>query len=178
MVVLKNQNRRSGIFYLRPLCGFGFFSKSDFSAIFFSHFRSSTDSFLKFSLSRLQINAKYACSVSLSWLTISPAVSSISFSGLSSGTLKKSSLCVSRRARAIPFMFHLLKVINLLIEYLGILSSANALAGRSTPLSAGSGAQACPDGQIHRPFGWFGVAGMPWRADQRLFGRFGGAGMP
>lgn len=74
--------------------------------------------------------------------------------------------------------FHLLKVINLLIEYLGILSSANALAGRSTPLSAGSGAQACPDGQIHRPFGWFGVAGMPWRADQRLFGRFGGAGMP
>ena len=32
MVVLKNQNRRSGIFYLRPLCGFGFFSKSDFSA--------------------------------------------------------------------------------------------------------------------------------------------------
>lgn len=74
MVVLKNQNRRSGIFYLRPLCGFGFFSKSDFSAIFFSHFRSSTDSFLKFSLSRLQINAKYACSVSLSWLTISPAV--------------------------------------------------------------------------------------------------------
>ena len=41
MVVLKNQNRRSGIFYLRPLCGFGFFSKSDFSAIFFSHFRSS-----------------------------------------------------------------------------------------------------------------------------------------
>ena len=50
MVVLKNQNRRSGIFYLRPLCGFGFFSKSDFSAIFFSHFRSSTDSFLKFSL--------------------------------------------------------------------------------------------------------------------------------
>lgn len=75
MVVLKNQNRRSGIFYLRPLCGFGFFSKSDFSAIFFSHFRSSTDSFLKFSLSRLQINAKYACSVSLSWLTISPAVS-------------------------------------------------------------------------------------------------------
>ena len=88
MVVLKNQNRRSGIFYLRPLCGFGFFSKSDFSAIFFSHFRSSTDSFLKFSLSRLQINAKYACSVSLSWLTISPAVSSISFSGLSSGTLK------------------------------------------------------------------------------------------
>ena len=55
---------------------------------------------------------------------------------------------------------------------------ANALAGRSTPLSAGSGAQACPDGQIHRPFGWFGVAGMPWRADQRLFGRFGGAGMP
>ena len=34
MVVLKNQNRRSGIFYLRPLCGFGFFSKSDFSAIF------------------------------------------------------------------------------------------------------------------------------------------------
>lgn len=104
MVVLKNQNRRSGIFYLRPLCGFGFFSKSDFSAIFFSHFRSSTDSFLKFSLSRLQINAKYACSVSLSWLTISPAVSSISFSGLSSGTLKKSSLCVSRRARAIPFM--------------------------------------------------------------------------
>ena len=31
MVVLKNQNRRSGIFYLRPLCGFGFFSKSDFS---------------------------------------------------------------------------------------------------------------------------------------------------
>lgn len=52
MVVLKNQNRRSGIFYLRPLCGFGFFSKSDFSAIFFSHFRSSTDSFLKFSLSR------------------------------------------------------------------------------------------------------------------------------
>ena len=101
MVVLKNQNRRSGIFYLRPLCGFGFFSKSDFSAIFFSHFRSSTDSFLKFSLSRLQINAKYACSVSLSWLTISPAVSSISFSGLSSGTLKKSSLCVSRRARAI-----------------------------------------------------------------------------
>ena len=49
MVVLKNQNRRSGIFYLRPLCGFGFFSKSDFSAIFFSHFRSSTDSFLKFS---------------------------------------------------------------------------------------------------------------------------------
>ena len=26
MVVLKNQNRRSGIFYLRPLCGFGFFS--------------------------------------------------------------------------------------------------------------------------------------------------------
>lgn len=99
MVVLKNQNRRSGIFYLRPLCGFGFFSKSDFSAIFFSHFRSSTDSFLKFSLSRLQINAKYACSVSLSWLTISPAVSSISFSGLSSGTLKKSSLCVSRRAR-------------------------------------------------------------------------------
>ena len=84
MVVLKNQNRRSGIFYLRPLCGFGFFSKSDFSAIFFSHFRSSTDSFLKFSLSRLQINAKYACSVSLSWLTISPAVSSISFSGLSS----------------------------------------------------------------------------------------------
>src|SRR5574344_2832613 len=68
MVVLKNQNRRSGIFYLRPLCGFGFFSKSDFSAIFFSHFRSSTDSFLKFSLSRLQINAKYACSVSLSWL--------------------------------------------------------------------------------------------------------------
>lgn len=103
MVVLKNQNRRSGIFYLRPLCGFGFFSKSDFSAIFFSHFRSSTDSFLKFSLSRLQINAKYACSVSLSWLTISPAVSSISFSGLSSGTLKKSSLCVSRRARAIPF---------------------------------------------------------------------------
>ncbi|WP_456298643.1 hypothetical protein [Intestinibaculum porci] len=94
MVVLKNQNRRSGIFYLRPLCGFGFFSKSDFSAIFFSHFRSSTDSFLKFSLSRLQINAKYACSVSLSWLTISPAVSSISFSGLSSGTLKKSSLCV------------------------------------------------------------------------------------
>lgn len=69
MVVLKNQNRRSGIFYLRPLCGFGFFSKSDFSAIFFSHFRSSTDSFLKFSLSRLQINAKYACSVSLSWLT-------------------------------------------------------------------------------------------------------------
>ena len=82
MVVLKNQNRRSGIFYLRPLCGFGFFSKSDFSAIFFSHFRSSTDSFLKFSLSRLQINAKYACSVSLSWLTISPAVSSISFSGV------------------------------------------------------------------------------------------------
>ena len=102
MVVLKNQNRRSGIFYLRPLCGFGFFSKSDFSAIFFSHFRSSTDSFLKFSLSRLQINAKYACSVSLSWLTISPAVSSISFSGLSSGTLKKSSLCVSRRAKANP----------------------------------------------------------------------------
>ena len=101
MVVLKNQNRRSGIFYLRPLCGFGFFSKSDFSAIFFSHFRSSTDSFLKFSLSRLQINAKYACSVSLSWLTISPAVSSISFSGLSSGTLKKSSLCASRRSRAI-----------------------------------------------------------------------------
>ena len=46
MVVLKNQNRRSGNFYLRPLCGFGFFSKSDFSAIFFSHFRSSTDSFL------------------------------------------------------------------------------------------------------------------------------------
>lgn len=76
------------------------------------------------------------------------------------------------------YFFHLLKVINLLIEYLGILSSANALAGRSTPLSAGSGAQACPDGQIHRPFGWFGVAGMPWRADQRLFGRFGGAGMP
>ena len=29
MVVLKNQNRRSGIFYLRPLCGFGFFSKSE-----------------------------------------------------------------------------------------------------------------------------------------------------
>lgn len=53
MVVLKNQNRRSGIFYLRPLCGFGFFSKSDFSAIFFSHFRSSTDSFLKFSLEQL-----------------------------------------------------------------------------------------------------------------------------
>ena len=76
------------------------------------------------------------------------------------------------------YRLHLLKVINLLIEYLGILSSANALAGRSTPLSAGSGAQACPDGQIHRPFGWFGVAGMPWRADQRLFGRFGGAGMP
>lgn len=74
MVVLKNQNRRSGIFYLRPLCGFGFFSKSDFSAIFFSHFRSSTDSFLKFSLSRLQINAKYACSVSLSWLVVSSAV--------------------------------------------------------------------------------------------------------
>ena len=94
MVVLKNQNRRSGIFYLRPLCGFGFFSKSDFSAIFFSHFRSSTDSFLKFSLSRLQINAKYACSVSLSWLTISPAVSSISFSGLSSGTHEKSSCVV------------------------------------------------------------------------------------
>ena len=35
MVVLKNQNRRSGIFYLRPLCGFGFFSKSDFSALNF-----------------------------------------------------------------------------------------------------------------------------------------------
>ena len=34
MVVLKNQNRRSGIFYLRPLCGFGFFSKSDFPQSF------------------------------------------------------------------------------------------------------------------------------------------------
>ena len=56
MVVLKNQNRRSGIFYLRPLCGFGFFSKSDFSAIFFSHFRSSTDSFLKFSLGQFTRN--------------------------------------------------------------------------------------------------------------------------
>ena len=31
---------------MRPRCGFGFFSKSDFSAIFFSHFFSSSDSFL------------------------------------------------------------------------------------------------------------------------------------
>ena len=33
MVVLKNQNRRSGIFYLRPLCGFGFFSKDAIEAM-------------------------------------------------------------------------------------------------------------------------------------------------
>ena len=32
--------------YFRPRCGFGFFSKSDFCAIRFSHFLSSSDSFL------------------------------------------------------------------------------------------------------------------------------------
>ena len=32
-------------FYFHPRCGFGFFSKSDFSAIRFSHFFSSSDSF-------------------------------------------------------------------------------------------------------------------------------------
>ena len=50
------------VLYFRPRWGFGFFSKSDFCAIFFSHFFSSSDSFFKFSLSRLQINAKDACS--------------------------------------------------------------------------------------------------------------------
>ena len=73
-------------------------SKSDFSEIFFSHFFSSPDSFLKFSRSRLQINAKDACSGSLSGLAFSVAASNNPFSGLSSGTLKKSSLCVSRRS--------------------------------------------------------------------------------
>ena len=51
--------------YFLPRCGFGFFSKSDFCVIFFSHFFSSSDSFFKFRLSRLQINAKAACSGSI-----------------------------------------------------------------------------------------------------------------
>lgn len=55
--------------YFHPHCGFGFFNKSDFSAIFFSHFVSSADSFPKFSRSRLQINANAACSGSLSGLS-------------------------------------------------------------------------------------------------------------
>lgn len=74
--------------YFRPRCGFGFFSKSDFSAIFFSHFFSSSDSFFKFNLSRLQINAKDACSGSPSSLAASSAACKNPFSGLSSGTLK------------------------------------------------------------------------------------------
>ncbi len=82
---------------LFPLCGFGFFSKSDFCAIFFSHFFYSSDSFFKFNLSRLQINAKDACSESMSGLAASSTVCKKSFSGLSSGTLKKSSLWASRR---------------------------------------------------------------------------------
>lgn len=61
--------------------------------------------------------------------------------------------------------FHLLKVINLLIEYLGILSSANALAGRSTALSAGSGSQACPGGQISAFSAGSGAQACP---DRRL----------
>ena len=89
---------------LSPRCGLGFFNKSDFCAIFFSHFFSSSDSFFKFNLSRLQINAKAACSGSPSSLATSSAVCKKSFSGLSSGTLKKSSLCASRRSRAILFM--------------------------------------------------------------------------
>ena len=90
--------------YFRPRCGFGFFSKSDFSAIFFSHFFSSSDSFFKFNLSRLQINAKDACSGSPSSLAASSAACKNPFSGLSSGTLKKSSLWASRRSRAILFI--------------------------------------------------------------------------
>lgn len=90
--------------YFLPRCGFGFFSKSDFCAIFFSHFFSSSDSFFKFNLSRLQINAKATCSGSLPSLAVSSAVCKKSSSGLSSGTLKKSSLCVSHRSKAILFM--------------------------------------------------------------------------
>ena len=89
---------------LPPLCGLGFLSKSDFSAIFFSHFFSSSDSFLKFSLSLLQMNIKDAVSGSLSSLTVSSTACKKPFSGLSSGTLKKSSLWVSRRSRAILLM--------------------------------------------------------------------------
>ena len=50
------------------------------------------------------INAKAACSGSLSGLAASSTVCKKSSSGLSSGTLKKSSLCASRRSRAILFM--------------------------------------------------------------------------
>ena len=74
------------VLYFRPRCGFGFFSKSDFCAIFFSHFFSSSDSFFKFNLSRLQINASDACSGSLSSLAVSSAVCKKSSSGLSSRT--------------------------------------------------------------------------------------------
>ena len=63
-----------------------------------------SDSFFKFNLSRLQINASDACSGSLPSLAVSSAVCKKSSNGLSSGTLKKSSLCVSRRSRAILFM--------------------------------------------------------------------------
>jgi len=66
--------------------------------------QNSSDSFFKFNLSRLQINAKAACSGSLSGLAVSSAVCKKSSRGLSSGTLKKSSLCASRRSRAILFM--------------------------------------------------------------------------
>ena len=52
---VKKVNSILSISYFLPRCGFGFFSKSDFCAIFFSHFFSSSDSFFKFSLSRLQI---------------------------------------------------------------------------------------------------------------------------
>ena len=90
--------------YFLPRWGFGFFSKSDFCAIFFNHFFSSSDSFFKFNLSRLQINAKDACSGSPSSLATSSAVCKKSSSGLSSGTRKKSSLCAFRRSRAILFM--------------------------------------------------------------------------
>ena len=63
----------------------------------------SSDSFFKFNLSRLQINAKAACSGSLPSLATSSAVCKKSSSGLSSGTLKKSSLCASRRSRAVSY---------------------------------------------------------------------------
>lgn len=71
----------------------------------------------------------------------------------------------SRERKHNKMFFHLLKVINLLIEYLGILSSANALAGRSTPLSAGSGSQACPGGQISAFSAGSGAQACP---DRRL----------
>ena len=55
-------------------------------------------------LEPLQINAIAACSGSLPGVDAASAACKKSSRGLSSGTLKKSSLCASRRSRAILFM--------------------------------------------------------------------------